>query len=64
MKECPACKAPAPVRSRNDIGFFKADGVKPLRMYQWFCQSCGLVSTGVADLGSDIKRVNGEAVGD
>lgn len=64
MNECPACKTLAPVRSRNDIGFFKAGGVKPLRMYQWLCQSCGFVSTGVADLGSDVKRVNGEAVGD
>lgn len=64
MKECPACKEPAPVRSRNDVGFFKADGVKPVRLYQWLCQECGLVSTGAADPASDVRRVNGEVVGD
>lgn len=33
------------IKSRNDIGFFKADGLgKPRRMYHWACTSCGHVA--------------------
>lgn len=44
MEKCPMCKGVAIRRSRNDLGFFKADGIKPIRMYNYRCDTCGFVA--------------------
>ena len=45
MDKCPYCEGTDIQRSRNDCGHFKADGVKPIRMYLYRCKGCGYVAT-------------------
>ncbi|WP_339188358.1 hypothetical protein MKX33_00600 [Paenibacillus sp. FSL R5-0490] len=38
------CKSTSIKRARNDSGFFKADGIKPIRTYNYRCDTCGFVA--------------------
>jgi len=49
MMKCIACGSDDVQRARNDCGHFKAEGIKPIRMYQYRCKSCGFVSTYAKD---------------
>lgn len=46
MKQCPLCQSEDIQKARNgDAGFFKADKIKPIRMWQYRCNCCGFVAT-------------------
>lgn len=49
MDSCPICFSHNINKARNDCGHFKADGIKPIRMYQYRCGSCGYVGTYAKD---------------
>lgn len=44
MDKCPMCKGTEIKRARNDSGFFKSDGIKPIRIYKYRCSTCGYVA--------------------
>lgn len=44
MDKCHYCNSTNVIRARNDAGFFKTDGIKPTRVYQYLCKDCGYVA--------------------
>lgn len=44
MDKCPHCKGTDIKRAKNDSGFFKTEGMKPVRIYQYRCNGCGYVA--------------------